>query len=103
MSVKHQIIFLRHGRTSYSGIYPDITEEGREQLIQAAKKFRPFFSHQSFTKKIFITSPAVRAKGSGDILAKELQFEEEIFEEELLSDMHVFNWSKAKKIFNDCR
>ena len=98
----HQILFVRHAQTTYSNIYPDITEEGTEQLRQTAKGLHPFIFNGTYPNLKIIASPAVRAQGSARVLVEALQHAGEIITEPLLRDMHVYNWPRAKELFNQC-
>jgi broad specificity phosphatase PhoE len=98
----HQLIFIRHAETRYSNIYPDITENGVNELKSTAKKIEPLiaaYPHQSLK---IIASPAMRAQGSAGILAQELKYNHEIIIEPRLSDMGYPNWPKALEIFTQC-
>lgn len=61
-SSKSSLIFIRHGKSSYENIFPDLTEEGIEQVKKSAEGLKPFID-QYQTVHVF-SSPAVRAKGS---------------------------------------
>jgi len=99
----HQILFVRHAETTYSNIFPDITEDGVKQLQQTATVLHPLISANPEATFTIIASPAMRAQGSAGVLAKALGYTEEIITEPLLSDMGYADWPRAKEIFERCR
>lgn len=98
-SPHHRIAFMRHAESTYSSVYPDITEAGIRQLEQTANELRSFLS----VPHRIIASPAVRAQGSAHILVQAMGFASEIITEPLLSDMAYADWPSAKHIFEECR
>lgn len=103
MVVSHQIFFVRHAETTYSNIYPDITNEGAGQLRLTASKLHPHIIVNPEKTLTIIASPAMRAQGSADVLAEALGYTDEIITEPLLSDMSYADWPKAREIFELCR
>ena len=98
-SAAHRIVFLRHAESTYSGVYPDITDAGIKRLQQVAREVH---EHLSVPQSI-IASPAVRAQGSADDLARALEYQGDIITEPLLSDMTYSNWPAARGVFEQCR
>ena len=64
-------IFLRHGQTDYTDVFPDLTEEGAETITKAAESIKSIIDGQQIT---IISSPMVRAMGSACIVAKILRY-----------------------------
>lgn len=63
------VVFVRHGHTEYTDIFPDITDEGKRSLIQTAAQIATFASDRRIK---FYSSPKPRAQGSASCLAKSL-------------------------------
>ncbi len=60
---------IRHGESSYKGIFPDLTEEGKKQARRIAVELKNSISNE---KVIIWMSPAQRAKGTVGIILREL-------------------------------
>lgn len=60
------IVLVRHGETTYSNSFPDLTPKGIAQVKQTGKELKDFVG--GFDRVIFRSSPAVRALGSMQIL-----------------------------------
>jgi broad specificity phosphatase PhoE len=59
-------IFLRHGQTEYTDVFPDLTEEGKASIKAAGRKISGLVKD---TKKvILVSSPRPRALGSAAII-----------------------------------
>lgn len=101
--ISHQILFVRHAETTYSNVYPDITEEGARQLRLTARELHPHIVANPENTLTIIASPAMRAQGSAGVLAEALGYSDEIITEPLLSDMAYADWPKAREIFELCR
>jgi broad specificity phosphatase PhoE len=69
-ALESQIISIRHGQTKYTNIFPDLTEEGMENIRKTAEQLKPII--QRFGRNIrILSSPAPRALGSASIVAQE--------------------------------
>ncbi|MDB4978760.1 MAG: hypothetical protein JWM56_946 [Candidatus Peribacteria bacterium] len=72
-----QLIFLRHGETAYTHVFPDLTEIGKQTVVQSAHLITKILDPTTHIS--FRSSPAARAQGSASILASELGYTEEIY------------------------
>ncbi len=66
-----KITIVRHGDTRYTGVYPDLTDPGVEQITAQAEILS---SELDLDKEevIFVSSPTPRTKGSMDIIKEKL-------------------------------
>lgn len=64
------IILVRHGETTYSNSFPDLTDKGRAQIEQTAVRLKPLVAE--FDRVIALSSPAVRAMESRQIFLNAL-------------------------------
>ena len=64
------LLFLRHGKTKYTGQFPDLTDEGKREISQAAEYIAEVVGNRSFVQ--IISSPLPRALGTADIISKRL-------------------------------
>ena len=68
-----RMLLLRHGKTNYTGIFPDLTEEGLEQVRGVSERdvcswvARYEIEHKNLA---IVTSPAPRAHGTAWEVAK---------------------------------
>ena len=95
----HRIAFIRHAESTYSSVYPDITEAGIQRLLQTAEELCHFLP----VPHSIIASPAARTQGSAHVLAQAMGYQSEIITEPLLSDMAYANWPAAKMIFEESK
>jgi broad specificity phosphatase PhoE len=58
---------IRHGATEYTGEYPDITEKGKEEIENTAKRIAATIDPQKEIV-VFWSSPLTRAMGSAEII-----------------------------------
>lgn len=75
------LIFLRHGKTSYTGQFPDLTEDGVNQISRAADEIRDIVGKGR--KVRIVSSPLPRALGTADIIAKKLGLPFSVIEQEV--------------------
>ena len=75
------LIFLRHGKTAYTGQFPDLTDEGKEQIGKAAAEILDIVGKNEDVR--IVSSPLPRALGTADIIAKKLGYPYEEVEHEL--------------------
>lgn len=95
-----QIIFLRHGQTDYTDVFPDLTKEGQAVIRDAAEKIKSMLFND---RNVVITaSPAVRAKGSAAIVAEVLGYNgKKIIEEQITSCAAIKDKKRAIALFNE--
>ena len=58
-----RISLYRHGDTTYSDQYPDLTDEGKRKLEQAGTSLKALVDERG-EDLLFIHSPSIRAKAS---------------------------------------
>ncbi len=75
------LIFLRHGKTAYTGQFPDLTDEGKEQIGKAAAEILNIVGKNKDIR--IVSSPLPRALGTADIIAKKLGYPYEEVDHEL--------------------
>jgi len=91
------VIFLRHGQTDYTDVFPDLTEEGIKTIEASAELIRPFVeNHQNV---MIIASPMARAQGSAAVIAKVLGHKEKTRIEPNIQAAMVKDRMRAKAIF----
>jgi len=93
-------VFLRHGETNYTNVFPDLTESGKETIRNSAKAIRAI-RNQYFSSLAIVSSPAVRALGSACIVAETLNFTTRIIEVSFLSPAKVKDAEKGQALFNE--
>jgi broad specificity phosphatase PhoE len=93
-------VFLRHGETEYTDVFPDLTEEGQLTIIKSAKKIEKVFLAQN-DGLMLCCSPAKRSGASAILIGKHLKFEGFIGDNTLLSPVEVRDKEKAKEIFDE--
>jgi broad specificity phosphatase PhoE len=72
-----QVMFVRHGRTQYSGVFPDLTELGLAQSQSVARDvILPWLNTRGLSSHeiVVATSPAARAHGTAWEIAKEIGY-----------------------------
>jgi broad specificity phosphatase PhoE len=77
---KTSLLFLRHGKTAYTGQFPDLTEEGVKQIQSAAAEIAQIIQthHKAGADIQIVSSPAPRALGTADIIARHLGHPHEV-------------------------
>jgi len=65
-----QAIFLRHGESDYTDVFPDLTDEGRKTIQRSAVEIEKIRSDFTDNGTSIVSSPAARAQGSAAIIAK---------------------------------
>lgn len=61
--------FVRHGESTYSDIYPDLTYPGQEQARQAGEILEEATHTVPSDELHLMSSPAVRARGTAGVIA----------------------------------
>ncbi|KKW36960.1 MAG: hypothetical protein UY81_C0008G0012 [Candidatus Giovannonibacteria bacterium GW2011_GWA2_53_7] len=67
------ILCLRHGKTRYTGVFPDLTEEGGAHIQQVAHAFvKPWMIEHKIDRSTLeiVSSPAPRAQGTADVVTR---------------------------------
>ena len=91
------VIFLRHGQTNYTDVFPDLTEEGIKTITNSAELLRPFVeNHQNV---MIIASPMARAQGSAAVIARVLGHKGKTRIEPNIQAAIVKDRMRAKAIF----
>jgi len=92
-----QAIFLRHGQTDYTDVFPDLTEEGIKTIEKSAQAIMPFIEgHQNI---VIIASPVARSLGSAAVVARTIGYQGKIKKEPNIQAAVVKDRMLAKAIF----
>ncbi len=92
-------IFLRHGQTDYTEIFPDLTEEGKQTIVSSANIMKHTVNiHRNM---IIVSSPSSRALGSSFIIAEVLGYKDEIRKEPSISPTVFRDKERAKAIVDE--
>lgn len=93
------LIFLRHGKTAYTGQFPDLTDEGKNQISKAAEEIADVVGGRKNIR--IVSSPLPRALGTADIIAKRLGYKDgEVTEQELaIRRMDFYDDGKAEALW----
>ena len=91
------VIFLRHGQTNYTDVFPDLTDEGVKTIARSAELLRPFLDY--YQNVIIIASPMARAHGSAAVIAKVLGYKDKIRLEPNIQGAVVKDRQEAKALF----
>ncbi|MBD3328443.1 hypothetical protein GF340_04015 [Candidatus Peregrinibacteria bacterium] len=89
------IIFVRHGHTTYSEIYPDLTDEGIQSVNETAGKIKKIIENKNPKSVKVVCSPAPRAQGTADIIIKELNISTKRIDDPFLSAIQFNNQEQA--------
>ncbi|MCH7883286.1 histidine phosphatase family protein [Patescibacteria group bacterium] len=94
-----KVTIFRHGETKYTEQYPDLTEIGKQQLEEGGEELKEEIDRSK--EEIWISSsPAARAQGSADILAKELGIKDKRIAK-ALRGVEIRDREEALKMIND--
>lgn len=93
------VIFLRHGQTEYTDVFPDLTEEGVKTIAKSAELLKPFLGHCQ--NVVIIASPMARAHGSAAVIAKILGYKDKIRLEPNIQSAAIKDWLRAKALFHE--
>ncbi len=77
------VLLLRHGKTAYTDIFPDLTQEGIDHVRRVANtEIRPWVETQEHLgyRIHLMTSPAPRAHGTAHVVAKEVGLPDPFFD-----------------------
>lgn len=90
---------MRHGKTAYTGQFPDLTDEGKEQIGKAAAEILDIVGKNKGVR--IVSSPLPRALGTADIIAKKLGYPYGEVEHELaIRCMDFYNDDAANAIWS---
>lgn len=90
-------IFLRHGQTDYTDVFPDLTEEGIKTITDSAQSIKPIIEeHQNV---VIIASPMARALGSAAVIARAIEYKGKIKKEPNIQAAVVKDRMQAKALF----
>jgi len=98
--LKKILLFLRHGKTNYTGVFPDLTDEGKREIENTAERIARIAKGME-GKTIIVSSPTTRALGSADIIAKRLGYPSQIVKEQALRCMDFYDPEKANEIWKE--
>ena len=91
-------MFLRHGQTEYTEVFPDLTETGKNTIAKSANLIMPVVAR--FSKVKIVTSPKARAQGSAAVIARVIGFDrKEIKEEPKIQSAEIVDRMMGKAIF----
>ena len=93
-----RVIFLRHGQSKYTDIYPDITEKGVETITKSANLIKLLLNNSS---AVIITSPAARAQGSAAVIARIIKYQDKIRKEPAIEGAIFNNKILGQALFNE--
>jgi broad specificity phosphatase PhoE len=93
------LLFLRHGKTNYTGQFPDLTDEGKREISTAADYIAEIIGQQETTDVQIVSSPLPRALGTADIIAKRLGHSHEVEQELAIRCMDFYDNEKANAIW----
>lgn len=91
------VIFLRHGQTDYTDVFPDLTEEGIRTIEASARSIIHFIEGQR--NVTIIASPKARALGSADVVARATGYEGKIKKEPNIQAAMEKDRMRAKALF----
>lgn len=92
-------IFLRHGQTDYTEIFPDLTEEGKQTIVSSANKMK--YIVKAHRNTIIVSSLRSRALGSSFIIAEVLGYKGEIKKEPNISSAAIRDKERSKAILDE--
>ena len=91
------VIFLRHGQTEYTDVFPDLTKEGIETIAKSAELLKPFLNY--YQNVVIIASPMARAQGSAAVIAKVLGYKNKIRLEPTIQGAIIKDRQEARALF----
>lgn len=100
MNVKH-VAFVRHGKTNYTNVFPDLTDEGKEDVLQLSQSMRKWVHDIQATQDgiIYISSPMARAQGTAHLIRSMLGDHSPIYDHDKLRSMDIRDGARAKEVF----
>lgn len=95
-----RMIFVRHGQTEYTDIFPDLTHEGKEIMHKTAAKIKKILKHWNGECAI-ISSPSSRAMGSAAIIAEHILVKNPIVFEKRLRPMDFLKEKEGRRVIEE--
>lgn len=83
------LLFFRHGKTAYTNVFPDLTDEGKRQIGVTAEEVAQIIGDREGVQ--IVSSPLARALGTADIVAKRLEYSREIIQEPAIRCMDFYD------------
>lgn len=97
-----EILCLRHGKTNYTGIFPDLTPDGEAEVRQVAKdSVLPWVQkHNIDLRELYIaSSPAPRAHGTAAVVAEVIKHQGSLIPR---IEIGSLVWRDYKRAFAAC-
>lgn len=94
-----QIVFLRHGQTEYTEVYPDLTEQGKLTIRKSAERIQTLCRESQNIQ--IVSSPLPRGLGTASIVAKTIGFQGSIRRDVGLQAVVVRDKERGMKIFEE--
>ena len=91
------MLFIRHGKTAYTGQFPDLTDAGKQEIAKVADEIASIIGGRTDVK--IISSPLPRALGTAEIIAKRLGHAYEVEQELAIRCMDFYDNEKAAALW----
>ena len=91
------LLFTRHGKTKYTGQFPDLTDEGKQEFSETAEHIAEIVGNNKTVQ--ILSSPLPRALGSADIIARRLGLSHAIEERTALRCADFYDPNKVNAIW----
>lgn len=91
------LLCLRHGKTTYSGVFPDLTPHGIHEVRQVAGSYVSEWIHsRSVTERSMqiFSSPAPRGHGTAAIVAEEIRYPYGVT---IFPELDAMNWRHPER------
>ncbi|MEY2664694.1 MAG: hypothetical protein RIT04_502 [Candidatus Parcubacteria bacterium] len=100
MKKPKKLFFTRHGKTAYTGEFPDLTPEGIAQAFQVAGQIADIIARFNTTDVSIISSPLPRALGTASIIASKIEYPQQAIKHEpAIRCMDFYNPEQAEMIW----
>ena len=102
-SPKLELLCVRHGKTNYTGIFPDLTNEGMEHARSVANTdITQWMTQHRITNEqlVIISSPAPRAHGTASIISGEIGNTTPIF---IRDEIDAMMWRDKERCLSACK
>lgn len=93
-----KLVFLRHGQTAYTDIFPDLTGDGIVTAKEAAKRIKPVIDG---LHPVMISSPRPRARGTGHFIKIALGHRGEILIDDRIRAADVYDKKAGWAIYQE--
>jgi broad specificity phosphatase PhoE len=91
-------IFLRHGQSEYTEVFPDLTEQGKQTIKDSARQIKGVVDQYDHYE--IWSSPSARALGSASILTKSLGCNNGISVEPAIAALAIRDAKRARTFFD---